>query len=192
MPICTVRDNCSSSWSTFSFWERGLVGSGRCGKMEGATASGRASSPRCWQWQLPDQLSLSPWQCPLYLCPPLEALEEGGPPLALGLEGEHQRSNAALALQLARCWLQQKNHQGKWADGWGRGMWSLPWKVPCTLRPHRSLLPPSSGLGELKVSRPSVLWQMPLAPVFQPTSHMRHGELDLLPSQAPSHVACPF
>ncbi|XP_038534427.1 folylpolyglutamate synthase, mitochondrial isoform X1 [Canis lupus familiaris] len=88
---------------------------------------------------------VSPWQCPLYLCPPLEALEEGGPPLALGLEGEHQRSNAALALQLARCWLQQKNHQ---------------------------------GLGELKVSRPSVLWQMPLAPVFQPTSHMRHGLRD--------------
>uniref|UniRef100_A0A452SCD7 Folylpolyglutamate synthase n=1 Tax=Ursus americanus TaxID=9643 RepID=A0A452SCD7_URSAM len=87
----------------------------------------------------------SPWQCPLYLCPPLEALEEGGPPLTLGLEGEHQRSNAALALQLARCWLQQKGHQ---------------------------------GLGELKVSRPSVLRQMPLAPVFQPTSHMRHGLRD--------------
>uniref|UniRef100_A0A7N5P9V3 Folylpolyglutamate synthase n=1 Tax=Ailuropoda melanoleuca TaxID=9646 RepID=A0A7N5P9V3_AILME len=83
--------------------------------------------------------------CPLYLCPPLEALEEGGPPLTLGLEGEHQRSNAALALQLARCWLQQKGHQ---------------------------------GLGELKVSRPSVLRQMPLAPVFQPTSHMRHGLRD--------------
>uniref|UniRef100_A0A8C7B0K2 tetrahydrofolate synthase n=1 Tax=Neovison vison TaxID=452646 RepID=A0A8C7B0K2_NEOVI len=80
--------------------------------------------------------------CPLYLCPPLEALEEGGPPLTLGLEGEHQRSNAALALQLARCWLQQKGHQ------------------------------------ELKMSRPSVLRQMPLAPVFQPTSHMRHGLRD--------------
>ncbi|KAF0878893.1 FOLC protein, partial [Crocuta crocuta] len=83
--------------------------------------------------------------CPLYLCPPLEALEEGGPPLTLGLEGEHQRSNAALALQLARCWLQQKDHQ---------------------------------GLGELKVSRPSLLRQMPLAPVFQPTNHMRHGLRD--------------
>lgn len=58
---------------------------------------------------------LTPLQCPLYLCPPLEALEEGGPPLTLGLEGEHQRSNAALALQLARCWLEQKDHQGKWA-----------------------------------------------------------------------------
>ncbi|XP_037012134.2 folylpolyglutamate synthase, mitochondrial isoform X2 [Artibeus jamaicensis] len=80
--------------------------------------------------------------CPLYLCPPLEALEEGGPPLTLGLEGEHQRSNAALALQLARCWLQQKDHQ---------------------------------GTGELKASRPSPLGQLPLAPVFQPTSHMRLG-----------------
>ncbi|EPY83272.1 folylpolyglutamate synthase, mitochondrial [Camelus ferus] len=49
--------------------------------------------------------------CPLYLCPPLEALEEGGPPLTLGLEGEHQQSNATLALQLARCWLQRKDHQ---------------------------------------------------------------------------------
>lgn len=63
-----------------------------------------------------------PLQCPLYLCPPLEALEEGVPPLTLGLEGDHQRSNAALALQLARCWLQQKDHQGKWAGRWaGRG-----------------------------------------------------------------------
>nr|XP_031306385.1 folylpolyglutamate synthase, mitochondrial isoform X2 [Camelus dromedarius] len=83
--------------------------------------------------------------CPLYLCPPLEALEEGGPPLILGLEGEHQQSNATLALQLARCWLQRKDHQ---------------------------------GIGELKVSRPSLLGQLPLAPVFQPTSHMRHGLRD--------------
>ncbi|XP_049753079.1 folylpolyglutamate synthase, mitochondrial isoform X2 [Elephas maximus indicus] len=83
--------------------------------------------------------------CPLYLCPPLEALEEGGPPLTLGLEGEHQRSNAALALQLARCWLQRQNHP---------------------------------GIGELKTSRSSLLRQLPLAPVFQPTSHMRHGLRD--------------
>ncbi|XP_058380112.1 folylpolyglutamate synthase, mitochondrial isoform X2 [Diceros bicornis minor] len=83
--------------------------------------------------------------CPLYLCPPLEALEEGGPPLTLGLEGEHQRSNAALALQLARCWLQQKDHQ---------------------------------GIGELKASRPNLQWQLPLAPIFQPTSHMQHGLRD--------------
>ena len=70
---------------------------------------------------------LSPPQCPLYLCPPLQALEEGGPPLTLGLEGEHQRSNAALALQVARCWLQQKGYQGKWTGQWvGRGQVDLP------------------------------------------------------------------
>ncbi|XP_006154124.2 folylpolyglutamate synthase, mitochondrial isoform X3 [Tupaia chinensis] len=80
--------------------------------------------------------------CPLYLCPPLEALEEGGPPLTLGLEGEHQRSNASLALQLARCWLQQQDHQ---------------------------------GIGELTASRPSLPRQLSLAPVFQPTAHMRRG-----------------
>ncbi|XP_019584210.2 folylpolyglutamate synthase, mitochondrial isoform X4 [Rhinolophus sinicus] len=83
--------------------------------------------------------------CPLYLCPQLEALEEGGPPLTLGLEGEHQRFNAALALQLARCWLQQKVHR---------------------------------GIGELTASRPSLLQPLPLAPVFQPTSHMRQGLRD--------------
>ncbi|XP_016817216.2 folylpolyglutamate synthase, mitochondrial isoform X3 [Pan troglodytes] len=80
--------------------------------------------------------------CPLYLCPMLEALEEGGPPLTLGLEGEHQRSNAALALQLAHCWLQRQDRH---------------------------------GAGEPKASRPGLLWQLPLAPVFQPTSHMRLG-----------------
>ena len=45
----------------------------------------------------------------------------------LGLEGEHQRSNAALALQVARCWLQQKGYQGKWTGQWvGRGQVDLP------------------------------------------------------------------
>ncbi|KAG8512795.1 Folylpolyglutamate synthase, mitochondrial [Galemys pyrenaicus] len=84
--------------------------------------------------------------CPLYLCPPLEALEEGVLPLTLGLEGEHQRSNAALALQLARCWLQQQGHQ---------------------------------GIGEPKAwSRQSHAGQLAPAPVFQPTSHMRHGLRD--------------
>lgn len=68
-------------------------------------------------------------QCPLYLCPPLEALEEGGPPLTLGLEGEHQRSNAALALQLACCWLQWRDHQGEWPGEWA-GRWAVPGSLP--------------------------------------------------------------
>ncbi|XP_051835999.1 folylpolyglutamate synthase, mitochondrial isoform X2 [Antechinus flavipes] len=51
-------------------------------------------------------------QCPLYLCPSLEAFEEEAELLQLGLAGDHQRSNAALALQLARCWLQRQGHKG--------------------------------------------------------------------------------
>lgn len=91
----------------------------------------------------------SPWQCPLYLCPPLEALEEGGPPLTLGLEGEHQRSNAALALQLARCWLQQKDYRGKWAgSGWtgglvGRGQVETASEGPVHTQSHAAGPPPS-------------------------------------------------
>lgn len=83
--------------------------------------------------------------CPLYMCPPLEALEQVGLPLSLGLEGEHQRHNAALALQLARCWLEQQNYH---------------------------------DIQELKASKPSIRWQLPLAPVFRPTPHMRRGLRD--------------
>ncbi|KFP09114.1 hypothetical protein Z169_03820, partial [Egretta garzetta] len=39
-------------------------------------------------------------ECPLYLCPELDAFEGGQRVLELGLAGTHQRSNAALALQL--------------------------------------------------------------------------------------------
>lgn len=116
--------------------------------------------------------SPSPPQCPLYLCPPLEALEEGGLPLTLGLEGEHQRSNAALALQLAHCWLEQQDHQGRWARV-GKQVGSA-WSLPGEVRTH-GLTP--TDMRELKVSRPSKRWQLPLAPVFHPTSHMRHGKL---------------
>ncbi|NWX06572.1 FOLC protein, partial [Caloenas nicobarica] len=47
-------------------------------------------------------------ECPLYLCPELDAFERDGQALELGLAGAHQRSNAALALQLARTWLQRR------------------------------------------------------------------------------------
>lgn len=40
---------------------------------------------------------------------------------------------------------------------------------------HTAPCPP--GIGELKASGPSPLGQLPLAPVFQPTPHMRLGEL---------------
>uniref|UniRef100_A0A803TCN2 Folylpolyglutamate synthase n=1 Tax=Anolis carolinensis TaxID=28377 RepID=A0A803TCN2_ANOCA len=48
--------------------------------------------------------------CPLWVCPDLGAFEEGGRPLRLGLAGDHQRSNAALALQLCRAWLHRHTH----------------------------------------------------------------------------------
>ncbi|NXU68578.1 FOLC protein, partial [Horornis vulcanius] len=57
-------------------------------------------------------LSLLSPQCPLYLCPELDDFEEGCRALELGLAGAHQRSNAALALQLARTWLQRRGCQG--------------------------------------------------------------------------------
>ncbi|POI20066.1 hypothetical protein CIB84_016187, partial [Bambusicola thoracicus] len=52
------------------------------------------------------------FKCPLYLCPELDAFEEGRRVLELGLAGSHQRSNAALALQLSRTWLQRRGYEG--------------------------------------------------------------------------------
>lgn len=36
----------------------------------------------------------------------------------LGLAGDHQRSNATLALQLSRMWLEQQGYQGKEHSPW--------------------------------------------------------------------------
>lgn len=47
------------------------------------------------------------------MCPDLDAFEKEEKPLQLGLAGEHQRCNAALALQLARTWLDQQGYLGK-------------------------------------------------------------------------------
>ncbi|XP_043576320.1 folylpolyglutamate synthase, mitochondrial isoform X1 [Chiloscyllium plagiosum] len=48
--------------------------------------------------------------CFLQLCPDLEDFWSEGERLSLGLAGEHQKSNASLALQLCRTWLQHHNH----------------------------------------------------------------------------------
>lgn len=40
-----------------------------------------------------------------------------------------------------------------------------------------------TDIQELKASKPSIRWQLPLAPVFRPTPHMRRGKLELLPRQ---------
>lgn len=60
-------------------------------------------------------------------------------------------------------------------------MWSRLLRVLSTLSPTQPSLPLPCppGIGELKASQPSLQWQLPLAPVFQPTSHMQHGELGL-------------
>ncbi|ELK26593.1 Folylpolyglutamate synthase, mitochondrial [Myotis davidii] len=129
--------------------------------------------------------------CPLYLCPPLEALEEGGPPLTLGLEGEHQRANAALALQLARCWLQRKDHQEYGAP-----------IIRDAVRTLNSLQTNASYLAEVKRRRGDLQTQLETMKLYlarsglqvedldqlniihvtgtkgKPTSHMRHGLRD--------------
>ncbi|NXM56623.1 FOLC protein, partial [Illadopsis cleaveri] len=83
--------------------------------------------------------------CPLYLCPELDDFEERCRPLELGLAGAHQRSNAALALQLARTWLQRRSCQGLG---------------------ELKEVPPSTEL----LGRP-----VPLAPAFQLTDAMIQG-----------------
>ncbi|XP_048844826.1 folylpolyglutamate synthase, mitochondrial-like isoform X2 [Brienomyrus brachyistius] len=52
--------------------------------------------------------------CPLCVCPDLQEYEDPGRPLRLGLAGQHQRSNAALALQLSWSWLQRQQVAGNW------------------------------------------------------------------------------
>ncbi|NXW10653.1 FOLC protein, partial [Fregetta grallaria] len=93
-------------------------------------------------------LSLLSLQCPLYLCPELDAFEGGHRLLKLGLAGDHQRSNAALALQLARTWLQRRSC---------RGLGEL------------KEVPPGTKLA----GRP-----VPLAPTFRPTDAMIQGLRD--------------
>ncbi|XP_061208881.1 folylpolyglutamate synthase, mitochondrial isoform X1 [Neopsephotus bourkii] len=86
-------------------------------------------------------------ECPLYLCPELDDFEDHDA-LELGLAGSHQRSNAALALQLARMWLQRRGC---------RGLGEL------------KEMPPSTKLA----GRP-----VPLAPAFHPTDAMIQGLRD--------------
>ncbi|XP_075935663.1 folylpolyglutamate synthase, mitochondrial isoform X2 [Anarhichas minor] len=47
-------------------------------------------------------------RCPLWVCPELEDYQADCGPLRLGLAGQHQRSNASLALQLSHTWLQKR------------------------------------------------------------------------------------
>ncbi|XP_036383632.1 folylpolyglutamate synthase, mitochondrial-like isoform X1 [Megalops cyprinoides] len=51
-------------------------------------------------------------ECPLFVCPDLEMYRVPPGSLRLGLEGQHQHSNASLALQLSFSWLQQRHLRG--------------------------------------------------------------------------------
>ncbi|CAL8276324.1 unnamed protein product [Merluccius merluccius] len=53
-------------------------------------------------------------ECPLWVCPELEDYQVDGGHLQLGLAGQHQRSNASLALQLSHAWLQRRCLQGQY------------------------------------------------------------------------------
>ncbi|NWY59160.1 FOLC protein, partial [Chionis minor] len=99
-------------------------------------------------WQGVGGLSFLSPQCPLYLCPELDAFEGDHGMLELGLAGAHQRSNAALALQLARTWLQRRSC---------RGLGEL------------KEVPPGAELAGRLV---------PLAPTFQPSDAMIQGLRD--------------
>ncbi|XP_067825912.1 folylpolyglutamate synthase, mitochondrial [Heptranchias perlo] len=48
--------------------------------------------------------------CSLKLCPDLEDFQSEGEKLSLGLAGDYQKSNAALALQLCQTWLRHHRH----------------------------------------------------------------------------------
>ncbi|KAM6048092.1 folylpolyglutamate synthase, mitochondrial isoform 1-T1 [Chlamydotis macqueenii] len=87
-------------------------------------------------------------ECPLYLCPELDAFEGDHRALQLGLAGAHQRSNAALALQLARTWLQRHGCGG--------------------LRELQEVLPDAELTGR----------GVPLAPTFRPSDAMIQGLRD--------------
>uniref|UniRef100_A0AAQ6A890 Folylpolyglutamate synthase n=1 Tax=Amphiprion ocellaris TaxID=80972 RepID=A0AAQ6A890_AMPOC len=52
-------------------------------------------------------------RCPLRVCPELDDYQADCGPLRLGLAGQHQHSNASLALQLSHTWLQKRCLPGR-------------------------------------------------------------------------------
>uniref|UniRef100_A0A674NMM1 Folylpolyglutamate synthase n=1 Tax=Takifugu rubripes TaxID=31033 RepID=A0A674NMM1_TAKRU len=50
--------------------------------------------------------------CPLRVCPELDDYQKHCGPLRLGLAGQHQHSNASLAIQLSHTWLQRRCRPG--------------------------------------------------------------------------------
>lgn len=91
--------------------------------------------------------------------------------LELGLAGSHQRSNAALALQLSRTWLQRRGYEGKAPRG--AGGHGLSGAIVA-----HSVSPPA-GTDVLQDVLPgaelSAQRSVPLAPTFCPSDAMIQG-----------------
>ncbi|XP_056396424.1 folylpolyglutamate synthase, mitochondrial isoform X2 [Hyla sarda] len=101
---------------------------------------------------------------PLYMCPDMTEYEEDGASLNIGLAGEHQRSNASLALQLAQTWLQ---HQG--CQGFGeiknpkKQIPAVKWPLPLA-SPFRLSVPMVQGLQHtIWLGRTQVLLRGPIS-----------------------------
>ncbi|KAM9325453.1 folylpolyglutamate synthase, mitochondrial [Gastrophryne carolinensis] len=102
--------------------------------------------------------------CPLYLCPDLSDYEEEGRSLQLGLAGDHQKTNASLALQLAQMWLQQRGCPGFGEPkNPGQGLSLLKWPLPLASA-FRPSLPMVKGLQDtLWLGRTQVLQRGPIS-----------------------------
>ncbi|CAJ1068707.1 folylpolyglutamate synthase%2C mitochondrial-like [Xyrichtys novacula] len=84
-------------------------------------------------------------RCPLWVCPELDQYETLVGPVHLGLTGEHQRSNASLALQLSNSWLQRHRARETGDD--------LSLALPsCRPGSQAAIFQPSSAMLEGKLS----------------------------------------
>lgn len=59
--------------------------------------------------------------CELHVVRPLPARDAAGVPYTIGLDGEHQRANAALALELCRAWVRARRG-ASWRGAMAGGM----------------------------------------------------------------------
>lgn len=93
-------------------------------------------------------------QCPLQVCPDLDAYQNPGRPLRLGLAGQHQRSNASLAIQLSHAWLQRRCPPGgRTAGGVSSSVELEPQAAPLRTSPATV-----KGQSRSSSRAPSALW----------------------------------
>ncbi|XP_075041257.1 folylpolyglutamate synthase, mitochondrial isoform X2 [Mixophyes fleayi] len=101
--------------------------------------------------------------CHLYMCPDLAEYEQEDVTLHLGLAGDHQKTNASLALQLAQTWLRQQGCQGFGAVKPWRKYPSVKWPLPMASA-FRPTLPMVQGLQDtVWLGRTQVLKHGPIS-----------------------------